>query len=274
LACVTQKNEENKKLNESLESTLHRLDESRQLLKTNENVINWLNKQVTETQLATQSTQHRTIGLDPSAPSYSQTTSASVSGQRHPFNNSTNFGSIPVPPYRSPREPLSQGSGRQAQVQYQMPFSKPSMVPVPINKSTPVPRGIVPTPMPRGNIAGNGSGGAVSGEAKGDPQSSPNLTNSYRDDFLDPKYLQKTQDIPLRPILKDYSAATGLPPAALQSAVRINKEYVVSGTTAGVTSPAASSSLSQNAHEQTNPQVKLNPSHPPLTSSYFPSKVS
>ncbi|NXI01027.1 SAS6 protein, partial [Pachycephala philippinensis] len=40
------------KLQEQLESTIQKLEESKQLLKTNENVITWLNKQLSEVQMA------------------------------------------------------------------------------------------------------------------------------------------------------------------------------------------------------------------------------
>ncbi|KAJ8040632.1 Spindle assembly abnormal protein 6-like [Holothuria leucospilota] len=43
---------ENKGLNETLETLRGKLEESKQLLKTNENVISWLNKQVNEVQVA------------------------------------------------------------------------------------------------------------------------------------------------------------------------------------------------------------------------------
>ncbi|KAM4709270.1 spindle assembly abnormal protein 6 homolog [Discoglossus pictus] len=46
------KEEEVLKLQEQLESTVQKLEESKQLLKTNENVINWLNKQLNENKIA------------------------------------------------------------------------------------------------------------------------------------------------------------------------------------------------------------------------------
>ncbi|XP_062307055.1 spindle assembly abnormal protein 6 homolog [Osmerus eperlanus] len=46
------KMEEALKLKEQLETTIQKLDQSREVLKTNENVINWLNKQLNENQLA------------------------------------------------------------------------------------------------------------------------------------------------------------------------------------------------------------------------------
>ncbi|KAK1805872.1 hypothetical protein P4O66_012920, partial [Electrophorus voltai] len=46
------KEEEVSKLKEQLEATVQKLDESRDVLKTNENVITWLNKQLNENQLS------------------------------------------------------------------------------------------------------------------------------------------------------------------------------------------------------------------------------
>ncbi|XP_007541960.1 spindle assembly abnormal protein 6 homolog isoform X1 [Poecilia formosa] len=49
------KEEEVKELEEQLEMTLQKLNESKEVLKTNENVINWLNKQLNEVQLSKKS---------------------------------------------------------------------------------------------------------------------------------------------------------------------------------------------------------------------------
>ncbi|XP_071811056.1 uncharacterized protein [Apostichopus japonicus] len=49
---LQQSEQENKSLTESTENLRGKLEESKQLLKTNENVINWLNKQVNEAQLS------------------------------------------------------------------------------------------------------------------------------------------------------------------------------------------------------------------------------
>ncbi|XP_071800128.1 spindle assembly abnormal protein 6 homolog [Asterias amurensis] len=72
---------ENERLKESLESTRTKLEESRELLKTNENVINWLNKQVNEAQLTkrhglfevpTSTVAYRPSGVQPAVPSTRQ----------------------------------------------------------------------------------------------------------------------------------------------------------------------------------------------------------
>ncbi|NWH29802.1 SAS6 protein, partial [Chloropsis hardwickii] len=50
--CLRMKEQEVCKLQEQLESTIQKLEESKQLLKTNENVITWLNRQLSEVQMA------------------------------------------------------------------------------------------------------------------------------------------------------------------------------------------------------------------------------
>ncbi|XP_010770247.1 spindle assembly abnormal protein 6 homolog [Notothenia coriiceps] len=49
---LSSKEEQVSKLKEQLETTVQKLNESREVLKTNENVINWLNKQLNEKQLS------------------------------------------------------------------------------------------------------------------------------------------------------------------------------------------------------------------------------
>ncbi|XP_051551431.1 spindle assembly abnormal protein 6 homolog [Myxocyprinus asiaticus] len=57
---LRQKEDEATKLKELLEATAQKLDESREVLKTNENVITWLNKQLNENQL---SRKQETLGM-------------------------------------------------------------------------------------------------------------------------------------------------------------------------------------------------------------------
>ncbi|XP_016397851.1 spindle assembly abnormal protein 6 homolog [Sinocyclocheilus rhinocerous] len=57
---LRQKEEEVMKLKEQFEATVQKLDESREVLKTNENVITWLNKQLNENQL---SRKQETLGM-------------------------------------------------------------------------------------------------------------------------------------------------------------------------------------------------------------------
>ncbi|KAM9324789.1 spindle assembly abnormal protein 6 homolog [Gastrophryne carolinensis] len=55
------KEEEEEKLHEKLQQTEHKLEESKGLLKTNENVISWLNKQLNEVQSNPSSITYRTV---------------------------------------------------------------------------------------------------------------------------------------------------------------------------------------------------------------------
>ncbi|KTG35814.1 hypothetical protein cypCar_00020688 [Cyprinus carpio] len=57
---LRQREEEVTKLKEQLDATVQKLDESREVLKTNENVITWLNKQLNENQL---SRKQETLGM-------------------------------------------------------------------------------------------------------------------------------------------------------------------------------------------------------------------
>ncbi|XP_020370109.1 spindle assembly abnormal protein 6 homolog [Rhincodon typus] len=61
---LRQKEEEVCKLQEQLGTTVEKLEESKQLLKTNENVISWLNKQLNENKLA--ALQETPVSFDPS----------------------------------------------------------------------------------------------------------------------------------------------------------------------------------------------------------------
>ena len=78
-------------LKEQLENTSRKLEESRQLLKTNENVIQWLNKQITENQLQAQASATRPAvrfdGLPTSRAtgvrSYLQTLATGANGVAH-----------------------------------------------------------------------------------------------------------------------------------------------------------------------------------------------
>ncbi|XP_041913195.1 spindle assembly abnormal protein 6 homolog isoform X1 [Alosa sapidissima] len=65
---LTQRDDEVSKLKEQLDATVQKLDESREVLKTNENVITWLNKQLNENQL---SRKHESQGAFESPPALS-----------------------------------------------------------------------------------------------------------------------------------------------------------------------------------------------------------
>ncbi|XP_051763860.1 spindle assembly abnormal protein 6 homolog isoform X1 [Ctenopharyngodon idella] len=92
---LRQKEEEATKLKEQLEATIQKLDESREVLKTNENVITWLNKQLNENQL---SRKQETLGMfeTPAAGmrtgsvSHNMLDSKSSLGQGYPITSTIN----------------------------------------------------------------------------------------------------------------------------------------------------------------------------------------
>lgn len=84
---LKQKEEQNQKLCENLENTRKKLEESRELLKTNENVIQWLNKQVNEVQLSGTRTGMNELGH------HINGTTAAVNFRNH------SAVSVPVPPF-------------------------------------------------------------------------------------------------------------------------------------------------------------------------------
>ncbi|KAK2556738.1 Spindle assembly abnormal protein 6-like protein [Acropora cervicornis] len=120
------KEEEVKKLNDSLESTAAKLEESKQLLKTNENVINWLNKQMNDQMMS-----HQHLGP---FEMHSKTRPSARGPPLVPYNKmgDTNVGSS------------SSGNGTEIprrveapQVAYRKPGPRPAILPQPIGQSTP-----------------------------------------------------------------------------------------------------------------------------------------
>ncbi|XP_076462246.1 spindle assembly abnormal protein 6 homolog [Babylonia areolata] len=178
--------EENKSLAEKLETTTQKLEESRKLLKTNENVIQWLNKQINEQQLISQR-------LGPFELPPSTTTATSIrptSGAVHNFSASsygstTSRGEGPVrnglppavgvpqaypPPHRPPQVQYhpSQGNARR------------SALPVPSSgRSGP------PPSIPEETRTQSRQQGSPSSNHSADKENDPPL---------DPKYFQKRED--------------------------------------------------------------------------------
>lgn len=108
--AFSQKDEENRKLNESLESTLQKLEESRQVLKKNEEVINWLNKQLNESQTMQQRlTTFETGSVGPGSTNFYRPSST--------MQNT--FGSVQSTSYG--HSPQSIASARHPLVQHQIP---------------------------------------------------------------------------------------------------------------------------------------------------------
>lgn len=144
------KEEEVKKLSESLETATAKLEESKQLLKTNENVINWLNKQMNDQMMSQQHLgpfeMHTStkFARGPPLASYSKvpdTNIASCSAESR-----TDMPRITEP----------------AKVVYRKPGPRPAMLPHPIGQSTPnLPSGALSTggvtPLSRPLTLGTGS---------------------------------------------------------------------------------------------------------------------
>ncbi|KAL3867901.1 hypothetical protein ACJMK2_040745 [Sinanodonta woodiana] len=208
---LTHTKEENKKLSENLEATVQKLEESRQLLKTNENVINWLNKQINETQL-----QHQRLGkfempgnFRPSGAvvhNFSGSSYGSTGSHLHDLPNHALAVGVPRP-YPNPHRP--------PQVQYNPGNPKKSALPKPVNQHSgqppPIPEEIRP------NSAHSSPGSAHSaGDKENDPP-------------LDPKYLQKRDDaIPVRGLVSNSHS-----PPVIQTIIgpsqniRLNQQLIV-----------------------------------------------
>lgn len=172
---LRQKEDESKKLSDNLETTVQKLEESRQLLKTNENVIQWLNKQITETQL----TQQR-VGTfeNPGATSNFRPSSSAL----HNYSTSS-YGSM-----NSHTEGPGSGVGiprtypnthRQPQVQYNPGQPRRTGLPQPMSRAS------HPPSIPEESRPKSSQSSAITGLSGGDKENDPPL---------DPKYLQKREE--------------------------------------------------------------------------------
>ncbi|XP_076081779.1 spindle assembly abnormal protein 6 homolog [Mytilus galloprovincialis] len=191
--------DENKKLSENLETTIKKLEESKQLLKTNENVINWLNKQINETQMT-----HQRLGTFemPGATSkfrptgnavHNYSTSSYGSAGSHTDSHHYNSG-VGVPRNYPNRQP---------QVQYNPGNPRRTTIPQPSGS-----RGGPPPPIPEEIRPHHHS--PASNHSGGDKENDPPL---------DPKYLQKSDDaIHIRGL----GPRTHSPPTISSSAPNLN----------------------------------------------------
>ncbi|XP_073227377.1 spindle assembly abnormal protein 6 homolog [Porites lutea] len=131
---VKSKEEEVKKLTESLETTTGKLEESKQLLKTNENVINWLNKQMNDQMMSQQrlgpfemNTKTVSTRRPPLAP-YNKVPSSTA-------GSSSTVNRTDIPRFTEP-----------TQVSYSKPGPRPGLLPHPVGQSTPnIPSGALST---------------------------------------------------------------------------------------------------------------------------------
>ncbi|XP_030423694.1 spindle assembly abnormal protein 6 homolog isoform X1 [Gopherus evgoodei] len=110
--ALQQKEEEVLKLQEQLDITVQKLEESKQLLKTNENVISWLNKQLNENKIASM---HGASGHSDTPCAGSATNSAALQYGLVRINLSANSTSTPLhetrpcPPASTPLVPPNSG---------------------------------------------------------------------------------------------------------------------------------------------------------------------
>ncbi|KAG9350841.1 hypothetical protein JZ751_024730, partial [Albula glossodonta] len=211
---LRQRDEEVRKLQEQLEATVQKLDESREVLKTNENVITWLNKQLNENQL---SRKQETLGAFETPPAHSSGAGLRMGnsshnmaldnrsfpsglGQGYPVTSTLNSKlSFPLSCVSSSTRPVftlhNQGPG--PKVQFNPMSSKPGLSPVDVREQ----RGNSPTEQHT----------RTSNKENGEPQG------------LESKYFERRDDsIPLRGLLpsmhfsKEISKAsqnTAIPPA-------------------------------------------------------------
>jgi len=162
------KEDEVKKLSESLETTTAKLEESKQLLKTNENVINWLNKQMNDQMMSQQRP----------GPFEMRTKTVSSRGPPlAPYNkvpSATNGSSSAENRTEMPRftEP--------AQVAYRKPGPRPGMLPHPVGQSTPN--------LPSGAL----SAGGVTPLSRPLTLTGSSGTSNSTAPILDPKYFHPT----------------------------------------------------------------------------------
>ncbi|KAI1891933.1 hypothetical protein AGOR_G00148810 [Albula goreensis] len=211
---LRQRDEEVRKLQEQLEATVQKLDESREVLKTNENVITWLNKQLNENQL---SRKQETLGVFETPPAHSSGAGLRMGnsshnmaldnrsfpsglGQGYPVTSTLNSKlSFPLSCVSSSTRPVftlhNQGPG--PKVQFNPMSSKPGLSPVEVREQ----RGNSPTEQH------TRTSNKENGESQG----------------LESKYFERRDDsIPLRGLLpsmhfnKEISKAsqnTAIPPA-------------------------------------------------------------
>lgn len=254
---LRQLEEENRRLNESLEATMRKLEESRQLLKTNENVISWLNKQITETQM---SGQHR------HGPFEMNSTVSSMGSARPALHN------FSAPSYASSsryagsgRSQSPQLSGpaappppRQHQVQYSVGQPRKSMMPVPLAKSSPI--GTIP-------------------EEGLDPRASPDLQGMHGKQGaqgLQAKYLQQT---PTESTVSSNTPSGSSPnyfsygmPAAHGGGATSRTSAMASQANTAL--PPAATNTTRLSRDAIVPKTNVpKSSQPPLVSAYFPNQA-
>ncbi|XP_064604858.1 spindle assembly abnormal protein 6 homolog isoform X2 [Liolophura sinensis] len=233
---LKKKTDESEKLSTDLRNTMEKLEESRQLLKTNENVIQWLNKQINDTQIT-----HRQTGTFemPAVNNFRHT-----SGM-HNYSVSS-YGSVRTSvPSEGPggghypgaiQHPYHPPPNRHAQVQYNPGQPKKSALPLATGHK------ISPVPSIPEEIRPNSS-----------PSSNSTSTDKENDPpVIDPKFLHRREGaIPVRGLVSRSASPPTIHTASLpaHTSNRLSQQAVVPKT------------LSKPS------------SQPPLASAYFPKQT-
>ncbi|KAK7484096.1 hypothetical protein BaRGS_00024708 [Batillaria attramentaria] len=245
--------DECKSLGENLETTTQKLEECRKLLKTNENVIQWLNKQINEQQLISQRVgpfemPSTTSNLRPASAgmhNYSTSSygSAASRNDSHPRNGMYPGVTVPHPAPQQYRPPQVQYNPNQGN-------TRKSALPVPASvRSGP------PPPIPE-EIRPHGTGSNHGSPASG------HSADKENDPPLDPKYFQKREDaIPVRGLLNHSHSPPAAPPPITSSSHPTS--LPASSQSSAAHAPMASVRLSQQ-------MIVPKTSQPPLASAYFP----
>lgn len=246
---LKQKVDECKSQGENLESTTQKLEECRKLLKTNENVIQWLNKQINEQQLLSQrlgpfEMPSATSNLRPGSAgvhNYSTSSYGSVASRNdsHPRNGMYPGVTVPHPHPQQYRPPQVQYNPNQGN-------ARKSALPIPAAARSGPPPPIPEEIRPRGSNHSSPASGH-SADKENDPP-------------LDPKFFQKREDaITVRGLPNRSHSPPGGQPHHASSSQSAPPQPQSTVTHA----PMGPVRLSQQ-------MIVPKTSQPPLASAYFP----
>ncbi|KAL8586781.1 hypothetical protein ACOMHN_061294 [Nucella lapillus] len=290
--------DQNKSLSEKLETTTQKLEECRKLLKTNENVIQWLNKQINEQQLLSQRlgpfdmpsllliqwlnkqiNEQQLLSQRLGPFEMPSSTVRPASGGVHNFSASSH-GSAASRSEGPVRNGLHPAVGvpqayppphRPAQVQYNpsQGGSNPRRSGLPVPSSG---RSGPPPSIPEENRTHNSQQGSPASTHSADKENDPPL---------DPKYFQKREDaIPVRGLLNHSNsppALSGHPPSSIHpphpqalSHAPTSSHHPLSHHHASPPSLVSSLHPPMGSVRLSQQMIVPKTSQPPLVSAYFP----
>ncbi|GFO03271.1 spindle assembly abnormal protein 6-like protein [Plakobranchus ocellatus] len=274
--------DKNQKLTSNLESATQKLEESRKLLKTNENMIQWLNKQINEQRVSQNHIGNFELASSAQsrhpAPVHNYSTSSHGSVLTH---DSTRYG----PMQRAGQPPPSTFStnSRHQQVEYHHSGHSPRDGQIAIGQSS--------VAFSTGASRKSSIPVAHSGQTITTPVTRPQSSEITKDKNppLDPKLLVRREEaIPVRSILTPpissrlgppvsapaISSSSVAPPAATSSSAHPINGAITSSSSVAATLTAGSSSglpLSEiNGLRLSQQAIIPKHQHPPLASAYFP----